>query len=176
MIEKNGNSPGAMPLRFILLGVLIMMSLSSLSQTPENPPRPLTLFVNPALSLNFGSFYQGASGGTITIYPNGLRSSTGSVVLTNMGFSFSPAVFEVDAEPGTIVTLSNGPDVSLTGSNGGFMILHIGSSDPSSPIVTRVKSPDRTEIRIGGVLTVANPLANPPGNYSGTFSVIFIQQ
>jgi len=147
----------------------------SLSLVPENPPRPVVVYVNPAQGLIFGAFYQGSSGGTVIIYPDGSRSTTGSVIQTSQGFSFSPAIFEVDAEPGTLVTIVNGPDVTLSGSNGGSISLHIGNADPVSPFIARAISPGRTQIRIGGTLTLISPLANPPGNYSGTFSVTFIQ-
>lgn len=142
---------------------------------PENPPRPVIIYVNPAQGLNFGAFYQGGTGGSVIVYPNGSRSTTGSVIQTSQGFSFSPAIFEVDAEPGTLVTILNGPDVTLTGSNGGTMNLTIGNADPPSPFIATATSPSRTLIRIGGTLTIGNPLANPPGNYNGTFSVTFIQ-
>ncbi len=143
--------------------------------TIENPPRPVTIYVNPAQGLSFGSFYEGATGGSVIVSPYGTRSASGSVILLNQGISFSPAIFEVDAEPGTIVTIVNGSDATLTGSAGGSMSLHIGSSDLGSPFTATSLSPSRTLIRIGGTLYVGNPLANPPGNYSGTFSVTFIQ-
>jgi hypothetical protein len=111
----------------------------------------------------------------VIIYPNGARSTTGSVIQANLGFSYSPAIFEVDAEPGTIVTISNGPNATLTGSSGGTMTMQIGSSSLGSPFTATAVSPARTQIRIGGTLIVGNPLANPPGNYNGTFSVTFIQ-
>ncbi|WP_295792301.1 DUF4402 domain-containing protein [Mucilaginibacter sp.] len=146
------------------------------SVVPEKPPRPITIYVNPAQGLSFGAFVQGGSGGTVIIYANGSRSVTGSVIQANLGFSFSPAIFEVDAEPGTLVTIVNGPDISLTGSNGGSMNMHIGASSLGSPFIATAVSPSRTQLRIGGTLTVGSPLANPPGNYNGTFSVTFIQQ
>lgn len=165
----------------IVLSGLLLATLSSTAQRklsvsgPENPPRPVVIYVNPAQGLQFGAFYQGAIGGTVIVYPNGSRSTTGSVIQTSQGLSFSPAIFEVDAEPGTLITIVNGPDVTLNGSNGGTISLHIGSSDPVSPFIATETSPGRTQIRIGGTLTLTSPLANPPGNYSGTFSVTFIQ-
>ncbi|WP_165503565.1 DUF4402 domain-containing protein [Pedobacter hiemivivus] len=147
----------------------------ALSLAPENPPRPVVVYINPAQGLIFGAFYQGSSGGTVIIYPDGSRSTTGSVIQASQGFSFSPAIFEVDAEPGTLITIVNGPDVTLSGSNGGSINLHIGNADPGSPFIATATSPGRTQIRIGGTLTLTNPLTNPPGNYSGTFSVTFIQ-
>ncbi|QGK73461.1 DUF4402 domain-containing protein [Flavobacterium sp. SLB02] len=152
-----------------------LTTFSAHAQGPENPPKPVVIYVNPAQGLNFGAFYQGGTGGSVIVYPNGSRATTGSVIQTSQGFSFSPAIFEVEAEPGTLVTIVNGPDVILTGSNGGTIVLSIGSADPPSPFIATATSPSRTLIRVGGTLTIGNPLVNPPGNYNGTFSVTFIQ-
>ncbi|HAL81401.1 MAG TPA: hypothetical protein DCO83_03520 [Mucilaginibacter sp.] len=160
---------------------LLFIPFSSYSQgkrplvAVENPPRPITIYVDPTQGLIFGAFYQGTSGGTVIIYPNGTRSTTGTVVGVNQGYSYSPAIFQVNAEPGTRLTISNGPDVYLTGSNGGSMRLHIGGASPASPFTATARPPAVTLIYIGGTLTVGSPLASPPGNYTGTFSVTFIQ-
>lgn len=140
------------------------------------PPRPISIFVNPAQGLIFGAFFQGVSGGMVIIYPDGSRAVTGSIVPANLGFPFSPAIFEVDANPGTLIAIMNGPDVTLTGSNGGFMLLHIGAASTGPSFVATAVPPGRTLVRIGGTLTAGNPLASPPGAYNGVFSVTFIQQ
>ncbi|MEO5683527.1 MAG: DUF4402 domain-containing protein [Chitinophagaceae bacterium] len=154
--------------------LVVVCSTAAKAQPP--PPRPISIYVNPAQGLIFGAFFQGASGGTVIVYPDGSRSVTGSLVQANLGYPFSPAIFEVDANQGTAVSIMNGPDVTLTGSNGGSISLHIGAASTGASFVTTAASPSRTQVRIGGTLTVGNPLANPSGNYSGTFSVTFIQQ
>jgi hypothetical protein len=146
------------------------------AQAQPPPPRPITVFVNPAQGLIFGAFFQGFSGGAVIILPDGSRSVTGDLVLANLGVPFSPAIYEIDANPGTVVSILNGPDVTLTGSNGGTIRLHIGTASTGSPFITTATPPGRTTVRIGGTLTVGPPLANPSGSYSGTFSVTFIQQ
>jgi hypothetical protein len=161
-------------LYFYVSVLLCGCSFSVKAQPP--PPRPISIYVNPAQGLIFGAFFQGASGGTVIVFPDGSRSVTGSLVQANLGYPFSPAIFEVDANVGTAVSIMNGPDVTLTGSNGGSISLHIGTASTGASFVTSVVSPSRTQVRIGGTLTVGNPLANPSGNYSGTFSVTFIQQ
>ena len=166
-------------LLLLTLSLLAFFSSSAQVQTSlviEKPPRPISIFVDPLQGLGFGAFFQGSGGGTVIILPNGARSSTGSVILTNMGFPFSPAIFEVDAEPGTIITISNGPNAILTGSNGGIMEVRIGDSSLGSPFTSTASPPARTVVRIGGILYVGTLITNPPGNYSGTFSVTFIQQ
>jgi hypothetical protein len=140
------------------------------------PPRPISVFVNPAQPLSFGAFYQGALGGSVIVYANGARSVTGDVVGASLGFSFSPALFEVEGLPGTLVTILNGPDVTLTGSNGGSMLLHIGASAPGSPFIITTSPPSRAVITVGGTLTVGSPQSNPAGSYSGTFDITFIEQ
>jgi len=160
-----------------LIGVLTFLLFSPLSaHAQEPPPRPISIYVNPAQGLIFGAFFQGPTGGTVIIYPDGSRAVTGSVGQANLGFPYSPAIFEVDANPGTLITIMNGSDATLTGSNGGTLSMHIGTSSPASPFTATAISPARTQIRIGGTLTVGVPAANPPGSYSGTFSVTFIQQ
>jgi hypothetical protein len=157
-----------------IIGLLLFIHLPAHAQEP--PPRPISIYVNPAQGLIFGAFSQGSTGGTVIIYPDGSRSVTGSITQANLGFPFSPAIFEVDANAGTLIQILNGPDVMLNGSNGGTLSLHIGTSSTGSPFIATAISPARTQVRIGGTLTVGNPLANPAGSYSGLFSVTFIQE
>lgn len=142
----------------------------------ELPPRPIAVYVNPAEGLNFGSVFQGVSGGTIIITPDGSRSATGDIIPADLGVPYFPAIFEIDANPGTLISILNGPDVLLSGSNGGSVSLHIGSASTGSPFITTVAPPGRTEVRVGGTLTIGSALANPAGDYNGTFTVIFMQE
>ncbi|MCF6408020.1 DUF4402 domain-containing protein [Chitinophaga filiformis] len=169
--------PALLKYYLLCIGLLVvLLHAPSPVKGQEPPPRPISVYVNPAQGLIFGAFFQGATGGTVTVFPDGSRSVTGSIVQANLGFPFSPAIFEVDANPGTLIQILNGPDVTLTGSNGGTLSLHIGSSSTGSPFVATATSPARTLVRIGGTLTVGPPLANPSGSYSGLFSVTFIQE
>ena len=164
----------------MLMGLLLLCS-SLITDAQEPPPRPITVSVNPAQGLMFGAFFQGLAGGTVVLSPDGSRSVSGDLVQANLGVPFSPAIFEVDANPGTVIAIMNGPDVPLTGSNGGSLSLHIGSASIGSQnnvtqFVSTIIPPAQTQVRIGGTLTVGDKLHNPAGQYSGTFSVIFIQQ
>lgn len=163
-------------IRVFLCGGLFLLAdgFSAAAQPP--PPRPITVYADPAQGLLFGAFFQGPSGGTVIIYPDGSRAVTGSLVQANLGYPFSPAIFEIDANAGTVISIMNGPDATLTGSNGGLLSLHIGAASTGAVFTTTVAPPGRTQVRIGGTLTVGSPLANPSGSYSGTFSVTFIQQ
>jgi len=154
----------------VFLFIIIIFVIPVKAQ--EKPPKPITVTVRNKSSLNFGTFcYGDGSGTTVTISAEGLQSRTGNIVLISS--FFSPAIYDVISIPGTLITIANGPDTELTGSNGGKLLLHIGNSFPQSPFIT---TNEYTEVKIGGTLTIGVVSANPPGIYGGTFSVTFIQQ
>lgn len=158
---------------FLFTGFLLLIChLQSWSQ--EMPPRPVTVYFNQNLS--FGAFSPGISGGTVSVTSNGVRFSTGSVILVNQGYLYFPAIFLLEGNPGTIIHLLNGPDGTLSGSNGGTMTLHLGDATPGDPIIINATPPGTMQIRIGGTLIVGNQLANPAGYYNGSFSLMFIQE
>jgi hypothetical protein len=150
--------------------LLVMSHVPAFAQ--EQPPKPITVIVSTLQHLNFGTFVQSGTFGTVIVPPQGPPSATDNVIFVNSS-NVTPALIDVEAIPGTLITITNGPDVSLTGSNTGSMILHIGDSYPLSPfIATGV----HTSVTIGGTLTVLDYGANPAGAYSGTFAVTFSQQ
>jgi hypothetical protein len=101
---------------------------------------------------------------------------TGDIILLNLGYLYFPALFELEGLPGTIVHYLAGPDATLTGSNGGYLTLQVGESYPGDPIIINVAPPGKMQIYIGGTIIVGNTLANPPGQYSGFFDVMFLQE
>lgn len=159
-----------------ILIFIVVMTLPVLLYAQVDPPKPIAVYVSPSQGMNFGAFFHGTAGGTIIVDATGSRSTTGSVVQASMGIPFSPAIFEVEANQGTILNILNGPDVLLTGSNGGSLTLHLGGADIVTPYITSAIPPSRTTVRIGGTLTVGTAIANPPGSYSGSFFVTFIQE
>lgn len=152
--------------------ILVFLSFSAYSQ--EHPPRPLQVSV--FQNLSFGAVIQGALGGQVIIDPQGSRSISGDIIPVNMGYTYFPAIFDVEAIPGSLITIANGSDITLNGNNGGTLTMHIGTSIPTSPFVATKNPPFRNQVRIGGTLYVGNSIANPSGNYIGFFEVTFVQQ
>ena len=142
----------------------------------ENPPRPIKVAVSVYTyqQLNFGTFILTGTSGSVTVSSAGVRSfsSPDFYAPGSMFSTVSAALFSVDAEPGTLITIVNGPDVYLNGP-GAKLILKIGESSTGSPFITTGTS---TSVSIGGKLTVFSLTGNPEGNYTGTFDVTFIQQ
>lgn len=154
----------------------MMFALITIStvNAQELPPRPITVTVDPFQNLSFGAFCVTAAGGTVIIYADGSRDKTGDIILINLGFDFSAALLEIEANAGTIVSFTVA-DGTLT-SGGATMILHAGGTNPLSPFVISENPPSFTQLNIGGTLVVGNNLANPAGIYSGTFEIIFNQE
>lgn len=162
----------------LLAIALSFISIISFAQTPTDslPGDPGAITVYTVQNMSFGAFSQGAGGGTLVLSNSGSRSSTGTVLPLNLGATYFHAIFEIDAPVGTIISILNGPAATLTGSNGGSMTLNLGTSSPGSPFSTSVASPGRTQVNVGGTLTVGNQAATPSGNYTGTFYITFNQE
>ncbi len=162
--------------KLIIVMLTLFLSKVTYAQDPTDslPGDPGAIYTYIIQSLQFGTFVKGATGGTITVANNGARSATGSIVLLNQGVSSYQTIIDVEAPPYSLISITNGPDVILTGSNGGTATLEIGDSDPGSPFNTYIPPPGRTPVSIGGKLTI--PPGAPPGIYTGTFYVTFNQE
>ncbi|MET0635646.1 MAG: DUF4402 domain-containing protein [Chitinophagaceae bacterium] len=163
----------------LLVVVLGLISLNASAQgdpTDTIPGDPGAIAVYTIQNLSFGAFTPGSSGGTVIISNAGNRSVTGDVIPLNLGHTYFHTIFEVDAPEGSIISIINGSDINLAGSNGGSLSLKIGNSDPPSPFFITVPQPSRTQINIGGTLTVGSQAVNPPGTYTGTFYITFNQE
>ena len=178
-MKKSNLINGASLIKIFLFAALSCISIfckAQINPTDSLPGDPGAVSVYTVRNINFGVFSCGSSGGTVTISNSGVRSATGSVIPLNMGVLYFPAIFEVDAPVGSVLSILNGPDAILTGSNGGTMAMHIGNASPASPFITTVTQPARTPVNVGGTLTVGNPAVSPPGSYNGTFYITIIYE
>ena len=162
-------------LKPVFILVLVLLGFSSYAQTPGDdlPGDPGAIAVYNMQDMKFGAFSVGAGGGSITVSTTGSRTSAGNIILMNLGFVFSQAIFDVEAPTGTIVSILKGPDITMTGSNGGSLTLSLGDTDPVAPFNSVVQPPGRTPVNVSGTLSAASPAAAVPGNYSGTFYITF---
>ena len=157
----------------LFFSLLIMVATGN---AQEKPPRPIQVSVSTAQHLSFGTIIQGGSFGTVTVSNDGVRSSTGSIILPNMISTVTPALFIVDAEPGTLIRIVKSPAI-LTGSNGGSLSLTLGDASVEHQSQSQfITHSQYTDVFIGGTLEVESLLADPAGFYSGTFQVTFIQE
>lgn len=157
----------------LLLGSL-MVAIPSV-QSQENPPIPVEVEVRNSRFLNFGTFTGGLSGGTVTVDYTGTRTATGDVFLLNLGTPSSSALFDLTANPGTLITITTPGDIFITGDGGtsGQVRLVINSFSTGQTFITTAVPPMINEIYVGGTLHIGNEAQSPPGYYTGTFSLIF---
>ncbi|WP_207496551.1 DUF4402 domain-containing protein [Aridibaculum aurantiacum] len=160
--------------KLVMMIMLSFLSYVSYAQFPTDslPSDPGAMTVYSVQDMHFGSFANGPSGGSVILSPSGSRTTTGTVLALNLQMP-QPAIFEIEAPQGSVVSIMNGPNATLTGSNGGSMTLTIGQSSPASMFTTTAIPPTRTQVHIGGTLTVGTTATAPPGTYTGTFYVTF---
>ena len=158
-------------LRLIVVSILFGFIISNNILAQEDPPRPLT--ATTIQNISFGTFYQGATGGTVTVNSSGSRFAGGTVVL--LFGSFSPAIFEITGNPGTVVSFLK-PTSTLTDGSSHSMSFEIDETNPSTPFVLTNNYPTPTQVTMGGILTVGTTAANPPGIYNGTFAITFVKE
>jgi hypothetical protein len=161
------------------LPVLIWLLGTLGSYAQENPPMPIEVEVRTARFLDFGAFTTGSSTGTVHVSHDSRPTTTGDAIIINSQ-DITSALFDVYANPGTIINLMPASNnFELTGSNGGSLFVNIDDSDFSTgPIfITTANSTTPNEVYMGGTLNVSNVNSeNPPGNYSGTIIINFIQE
>jgi hypothetical protein len=162
----------------IILGLLLMLvTIPGFAQ--ENPPIPIEVEVRTARFLDFGAFVTGNSTGTVHVSYDSTPTATGDVILINSQ-NVTSALFDVYALPGTIINIVPAANsFTLTGSNGGTMYLSIADSDFSTgpTFITQGNPNTPNEVYVGGTLDVSSvDSANPPGNYTGTIIINFIQE
>jgi hypothetical protein len=165
-------------IKFLLAALLFCVTRITYAQTPTDiiPGDPGGIYVYNLQNLSFGTFTLGKDGGSVIIDPNGLRSSTGDIVLFNLGEQHYSAVFEIEAPPGVVISVLKGQDVYLRGSNGGTALLKLGDSYPVTPFVSMIPPPGRTQINFGGTLIINESLNTVSGTYTGNFYITFNQE
>jgi hypothetical protein len=155
-------------LAVVILPVIILALSTENLKAQEQPP---VIYPTVNQNLSFGAFTTSPASGSVTIASDGTRTTNN--VLGLFGFPFSNAVFRVATDKPALLSILKGPNTVLTRAGGGSMTLQIGDPSPASPFLV-LHPPGFVLVNIGGTLLVGDAVANPPGNYSGTFDLTFI--
>lgn len=158
---------------------LFFSLFSFMVEAQENPPVPIQVEVRTSRNLNFGSFTAGNSGGNVSVSWDDQRTINGDIVELNFGQPVSAALFDVYANPGTIIQIQAFSETELTNENGGTIYLTLDSfSTGQRTFVTQ--SPNTqipNEVFVGGTLRIPSDNSGTlPGRYQGTFRLNFIHQ
>lgn len=148
-------------LRLFTITALLLVSKISVSQN---------VTFTKTQDLNFGDFYPTGTGGSVIVNTSGVRSKVNNVVLFSSA-NVSCAIFSITGNGkvryATSITISNSTLYRAGG--GGSMSLNTFTYSPTPNINIRNRT---VTLYVGARLTVGSIIANPPGNYSGTFNVI----
>ncbi len=160
--------------KIILIAILIFCSpVTQLMAQPEAPPRPVEIIT--VQNLGFGTVILG-DGDVIISSDGSSRTTTGNVF--TIGADFNHALFDIYANPGTIIRLdiNGGNDFLLehTQSSATFTCelsdadLH-NSTVAHNDIFTMPLGYNSVEMSLGGTLKLTS--SNPSGSYFGTYYV-----
>jgi hypothetical protein len=163
MLSKN------LLLSFCLLIVTLMFHTGVSAQ--EKPPKPIALSVHNKQQLNFGGFVI-TTGGYVIVYANGVRSGSGVVLLDLPAkFNVTPAMFDVDGNPGTVVHISVNQCTGTISNGTNTLNMVFENAIPGNDFI--LVSPPMT-VTIGVKLTV--PYGTTTGTYGGSYNVTFTQE
>ncbi len=160
-----------LPLRYGLLCLILAFGTLTIS-AQVNPPRPLSISTTSMQELNFGSFaLSGDAGGTVVVDSDGSRNYTGDIVL--VGNSHAYGIFRIETAIGTRLFLFTGLSGTLTDGNGHTMTITLDKETFPAMMNTVYNTTSiYTDFRIGATLHVGSAVANPPGEYTGTYDII----
>ena len=162
--------------KLVLILSMLFSNTFILQAQPALPQRSITVAATKAL--HFGTFaLTGGAGGTVVVDWNGTRSATGSIGLLSAAPVAQPAIFEIKLCQGRNVIISFDPTVTLTGSDGGSLVLNLGPTEKGgngAVFATDGNCNFVSLLRVGGSLNV--PGTAIPGVYTGTFFITFNQE
>jgi len=123
--------------------------------------------------LNFGKFSPEVQGGQVIVTPEGVRSTSGSVIMS--GGIANSGIFYITGAPDAAfsIQLPSGPAVLVHQNSSKTMEVSNWVSYPQAGTGTGVLVNGQQFIYLGATLKVGSILDNPVGLYSGEFNLTF---
>ena len=123
--------------------------------------------------LNFGKFSPDVHGGQVSVTPEGMRSTSGTVILG--GGTARSGIFYITGTPDALfsIQLPNGPAVLSEKNSGKTMQVDNWVTYPQAGSGTGILVNGQQFVYLGATLNVGSLIDNPAGMYSGAFSLTF---
>lgn len=157
-----------------IIFLIIVFFYNFLYTQPVLPQRTITLDATQALS--FGTFYNKANGGTISVSWQGVLSTTGDIIVMP-GSQGLPAIYAVKLCQGRNIKITYPKTSKLTNSDGHSLTLDIGPTEKGASGAVFASEQNCnfiTILRVGATLHI--PQNTHKGFYTGGFAVSFDQQ
>lgn len=123
--------------------------------------------------LNFGRFSPGPQGGKIILSPQGVATTSGTVILS--GGIRNPGSFQVSGEENESfsISLPDGPITLKHQNSSKTMSVENWISDPPAGEGTGLLQNGLQVVNLGATLNIGMAAENPPGVYVGSYEVTF---
>jgi hypothetical protein len=123
--------------------------------------------------LNFGKFSPEVQGGQVIVTPDGIRTTSGSVILS--GGIANSGIFYITGAPDAAfsIQLPNGPAVLVHQKSSKTMLVSNWVSYPQAGNGTGILANGQQFVYLGATLNVGSMIDNPVGLYSGAFNLTF---
>jgi len=123
--------------------------------------------------LNFGKFSPAVHGGQVSVTPDGMRSTSGTVTLS--GGTARSGIFYITGTPDALfsIQLPSGPAVLSEKYSGKTMEVNNWVTYPQAGSGTGILVNGQQFVYLGATLNVGSLIDNPAGIYTGAFSLTF---
>jgi hypothetical protein len=164
-------------LRYIFILLVVSTSFKAFSQasvTAQAFAEVISaLTATETSQLNFGKFSPEVQGGKVIITPDGIRTTSGSVILS--GGIANSGIFYITGAPDAAfsIQLPNGPAVLVHQKSSKTMLVSNWVSYPQAGNGTGILANGQQFVYLGATLNVGSMLDNPVGLYSGAFNLTF---
>ena len=158
----------------LLVGILTARANAQASVTASMTAEVIAaLTATEHSQLNFGKFSPETNGGEIHLSPQGVRTVSGSAVLSGGGQSSGSFIITGEDQSTFSITLPTGQSL-LTNSSGSKTMTVTGwESIPAPGIGVGVLAGGSQEVKVGATLIVGTMNDNPVGIYTGSYLITF---
>lgn len=168
-MKKNSLQQLAIALLIVILAVRVQAQVSVTASMFAEVISAISATENAQLS--FGRFSPETHGGEIHLSPEGVRSKSGSVVLSGQGYKAGSFVITGEDQATFTVTLPAGQLLLTNGSRS--MVVKNWVSVPAPGVGAGILKGGTQEIKVGATLIVGSLLDNPAGIYRGSYTITF---
>jgi len=127
-------------------------------------------------NFSFGNIVAGKEGGTLILYADGQIRTTGSVLVLPSAQTASPALFELRAQPGTVVQFILDAPFQIRGSNGNvLMVLPIHPFD-GAPFTMPEAPGNSVTIPVGAEVRIPPNPSTEAGGYTGSLQLTVVYE
>ncbi|HKK41210.1 MAG TPA: DUF4402 domain-containing protein [Bacteroidales bacterium] len=159
-------------LRYSLTVIALLTGISSFGQvsvtgTAYTEIVPLVT-AREKVQMNLGRFSTDKNGGSLVLTPEGFRIARGSVILLNSFASQAVFVISGSSDNSLSVLLPSTPQPLIHNRTSNRIFLENWTYDIPKT------NDGKIQVNVGATLEVGPESINPPGEYTGTYQVVFI--